>query len=120
MTTKHTIQKEFTSLNFIKTLNEKFCNLYIVEDFDIDPFTEWSTEFSAEYWYLKYHLLQDGEVEFDATEDGFVNLYKEENLNINWLTLTDKENFNLKCVDGNWKVEILNAKFNRLNEILNL
>ena len=117
--TKYSIDKEINTLGFLKNLIVKFNDLYFVGDFDIDPFTKWSTAFSSEYWHLKYYLLKDGEVKLSFDEDNFVYLCEEKKLNINWLTITDKVNFKLECVDGDWQIEILNSSFNQLNELLN-
>lgn len=116
---QHSVIKEINSLSFLKVLGSKF-NLYVIGEFEIEPFTKWSTEFASEYWFLKYNLLKNGEVKLKFSEDDFEFLCLENNLNIIWLTVTDHRNFILKCVDGNWRVEILDSEFDGLEELLNI
>lgn len=116
---KYSINKDFNSLNFLENLALEF-DLYFIGDFEVEPFTKWSTEFASEYWYLKYQLLKICEVKIKSEDSDFKFLFQEFNLNIIWLTVTDKKNFELKCVDGSWKVEVLNPSFDKLQELQNI
>ncbi|NHM03732.1 hypothetical protein [Flavobacterium celericrescens] len=116
---KFSINKDFNSLNFLENLAKKF-DLYLIGDFEVEPFTKWSMEFASEYWYLNYHLLKKGEVRLGNQDSELKFLFQESNLNIIWLTVTDKKNFELKCVDGSWEVKVLNPNFDRLQELLNI
>ena len=116
---QYLINQEINSLNFLKVLENKF-DLLLVGEFEVEPFTKWSTEFAANYWFLKYELLNEKEIKLNVTENEFEDFYAEKNLNIIWLTATDKKNFKLKCVDGSWQVEILNSTFDRIDEVISI
>lgn len=114
---QYSVNPEINCLSFLKILGHKF-DLYLVGDFEIEPFTKWSIEFAAEYWFLKYTILKEKEVKLNVSENNFKHLCIEKKLNIIWITITDKENFKLKCIDGNWQIEILNPTFDRLEELI--
>jgi hypothetical protein len=84
---------------FIKSI------IVLYGELEIEPFKEFSTGFQAEYWYLKYYLLKDKTVQLKVGE--FSNLYKEQSLNIIWLTVKDNESFILDCIDGEWYISFL-------------
>lgn len=100
-TTKTKVNLQVSSLEFLRFLNE--FKLFLLEDLEIEPFTKFSSEFGQEYWYAKYHILRDGEIFLDYDE--FLFLLNEKSLNIITLNITDKINFSLKCVDGDWFFE---------------
>jgi hypothetical protein len=116
---QYSINKEINSLSFLKTLGNKF-DSFLIGEFEVEPFTKWSTEFAAEYWFIKYSLLENKVVELDFSANELENLCAEKNLNVIWLTLTDKKNFKLKCVDGSWELEILNSTFDGLEVVTSL
>jgi hypothetical protein len=105
------------NLIFLKDLLDFEC-VYFIEDLEIEPFKKFSPEFSSEYWFLKYNLIKDGKYLID---DNFSSLFKEIDINIIWMTLSDLENFNLKCIDGTWFLEVLeeNIITDKIINILN-
>jgi len=104
------------SLMFLSKLLD-LNSTYFTEDIEIEPFDKFSPEFSSEYWFLKYNLLKEGKY---IIESNFNYLFKENNINNIWITLSDLENYKLTCKDGTWYIEFFNS--NRLNNelILNL
>lgn len=90
------------NLKFVKELRP--FNVYFIYDLEIDPFANFSTEFSAEYWYLKYHLLRDGKIMLDKD---FYQIFLEDSLNIIFFKITDLVNFSVECTDGEWYFKIL-------------
>ncbi|WP_372472552.1 hypothetical protein AB4865_06970 [Capnocytophaga sp. ARDL2] len=98
------------NLHFIKEINFS-CDLYLIEELDIEPFDTFSVDFSSEYWYLKYHLLRDKKVLLNI-EDSI--LFDEENINVIFFKATDLKSFVIECNDGNWYFRINKLDINAL------
>lgn len=71
-------------------------------ELDIEPFEEFSIEFQAEYWYIKYMLLRDGK--FNMEKDNYKEraFWKEKKLNVIWLSVKNNDNVIVECNDGEW------------------
>ncbi len=73
---KYPINKVFNSLSFIENLAGNF-DLYLSANFEVEPFTKWSAEFASEYWFLKYHLLLNGEIMIENNDCDLEYLFRE-------------------------------------------
>ena len=104
------LNSKIENLHFIKEIILS-CDLYLIEELDIDPFDTFSVDFSNEYWYLKYHLLRDKKVLL-TIEDSI--LFDEENINIVFFKITDLKSFIIECNDGNWYFKINKLDTNTL------
>jgi len=102
---KYSITAYIGNLALLNELLKITKQLLISNDLEIEPFTEFSLPFQAEYWYLKYLLLRDGKLKLELED--FKSLYEERNINIIWLNVTDEKNFVLECKDGNWFVSFI-------------
>lgn len=102
------IQKN-DNLHFIKEFIKKN-DLYLLGELEIDPFDKFSLDFSAEYWYLKYHLLRDEKILLTVEDDSI--LFDEKDINVVFFKVSDLENFSIECNDGNWYLRII-----KLNKI---
>lgn len=90
---------------------------YFVNDLEIEPFDKFSLGFSSEYWFLQYQLLKEKQYLID---DNFNFLFIENNINITSINISDLSNYNLKCVDGTWYIEILKLGDVTNNIVMNL
>jgi len=99
--------KIVNSINNLSLLKEI---ITLFGEFEIEPFKEFSLAFQAEYWYLKYHLLQDNAVQLEMGE--FSSVYEEQGLNVIWLSVKDNESFILECRDGGWFISFLKPNEN--------
>lgn len=97
------LRSKDNDLHFLKEIVQKN-DIYILEKLDIEPFVEFSLDFSAEYWYLKCHLLRDKRV-LISLEDSV--LFDEKDLNVVFFKLSDLKNFLIECVDGKWFFKII-------------
>lgn len=115
MTVIETIQirKEINSLANFKSLPTEF-ECFLKDDLEIEPFTKWSTNFAAVYWYAKYMVTVN---EYADLEEEIEDFFDEKDLNFIWLTMTDFSNYALKCMDGKWELEIYSNDEN-VREIL--
>jgi len=104
------LNSKIENLHFIKEIILS-CELYLIEELDIDPFDTFSVDFSSEYWYLKYHLLRDKKVLL-TIEDSI--LFDEENINVIFFKITDLKSFIIECIDGNWYFKINKLDTNTL------
>ena len=102
---KYRINEEFDNLNFLKQIVKEF-KTYLIGDLEIEPYIKFSTKFSSVYWYSCYHLLRDKKLVVD--EENF-DLFNENEINVIWFSITDNENFVIKCSDGIWYLEILKS-----------
>lgn len=85
-------------LPLVKTLK-----VFFLDDLEIDPYKRFSYEFSSSYWYIKYMLTQYETVPID--EEKFI-IFDTEEINVEWLTITDLMTFKIKCQDGDhWFLE---------------
>jgi len=98
---KFQIKDAFNNLCFLKELRNLSKEVVLYGDLEIEPFTELSLAFQAEYWYIKYHLLEDKKVDLN---NEFISFFDETDINIIWLYATDKKTFNLECKDGKWYI----------------
>ena len=110
------IDIDVNSLLFIKRLKD-VCDLYFVGELEIEPYTVWTDRFATVYWYTKYHLLRDSQFDLTSKLEDLDGLLDEQNLNIIWLTLTDKINFTLKVTDGNWTLICLSNNGTHCDQI---
>lgn len=78
-------------------------------ELEVEPYSKFSIEFQAEYWYVKYSLLSEGSIQLQF--ENFQNLFQEREINVIWFNITDKETFSLNCKDGDWYLS-----FSKLNE----
>ncbi len=104
---KYKINEEFYNLNFLKKIVIEF-ETYLIGEIEIEPFNKFSLEFSSAYWYSCYHLLRDKMLIVDKE---IFHLFNEDKINIIWFSITDNENFVIKCLDGEWFLELLNSNF---------
>ena len=95
--------KTDNNLKFLKNILDKE-DIYLANDLEIDPFDKFSSEFSAQYWYIMYHLCRDKKILID---DETNTLFEEDNLNIITFTITDFKKFSIECIDGDWRFKIL-------------
>ncbi|MDN3588092.1 hypothetical protein QWY86_15520 [Pedobacter aquatilis] len=94
---KYKIINELKSLDFIKNILLIEPKVRLCGELEIEPYVEFSVNFQADYWYIKYLLLRDQYV--DLTNE-FESLFSEPDLNIIWLRLTDGNTFVLEFNDG--------------------
>ncbi|ATP58015.1 hypothetical protein CPT03_16855 [Pedobacter ginsengisoli] len=94
---KYKIINELKSLDFIKDILLIEPKVRLCGELEIEPYVEFSVNFQADYWYIKYLLLRDQYV--DLTNE-FESLFSEPDLNIIWLRLTDGNTFVLEFNDG--------------------
>lgn len=87
------------NLFFITELLKKSHKITLYGDLEIEPYTEFSLQFQAEYWYLKYMLVINKGIVFEE-EDVDKKFFSEEKINIIWLNITDGTDFILECKDG--------------------
>ena len=99
---KHRIKDSIEDLLFMKELLKVSKHLIICGELEIEPFTEFSVAFQAEYWYLKYQLVITSEVELEGGD--FESLYEEKNINVVWLSIKDEKGLTLDCIDGDWYI----------------
>lgn len=104
------------NLTFLKVLID-FKNTYFINEIEIEPFEKFSLGFSSEYWYLQYHLLKDKKISID---ENFDFLFRENKINIIYLSISDLNSFNIKCNDGNWYIDILKINEVSINLLLSL
>ncbi|MEZ2339328.1 hypothetical protein AB6735_27025 [Mucilaginibacter sp. RCC_168] len=107
---KFKITNEIHDLTFLKRLKCEAKRTKLIKELEIEPFTNFSLRFQAEYWYIKYMLLLNKVLYLNDEE--FESLYTEDSLNIIWLSVTDDESFTLNCIDGIW---YLNTTKNSIN-----
>jgi len=116
-------QPESTKYKILGTINdlsiiERFLGIYntaiLYNNLEIEPYKEFSTAFQADYWYIKYYLLKDGNL--DLSEFELSAFYREKYLNIIWLSVKVKDNSIIECKDGVWFITILTQDKN--NEAL--
>ncbi|MHA4895355.1 hypothetical protein ACXZ1K_11420 [Pedobacter sp. PWIIR3] len=90
-------------LHFLKQFVEHSNSVSLYGEFEIEPFTVFSIEFQAAYWYLKYLVLKNQVVRLDYDTYAF---YDENNLNVIWLSVKNEHNSIIECRDGNWSVRL--------------
>lgn len=100
------IIKAIESLAFLKKLLSLVGRVKLYGELEIEPFTEFSISFQANYWFIKYMLLSNGTFELDEESSGLLN---ETNINVIWASLTNDTDFIIECKDGDWYVTFLRA-----------
>jgi hypothetical protein len=116
---KYKIINELKSLAFIRDILLIEPKVRLYGELEIEPYVEFSVNFQADYWYIKYLLLRDQYV--DLTNE-FESLFSEPDLNIIWLRLTDGNTFVLEFNDGQPFVSFLkeNTSIKKYFELLTL
>ena len=104
---KYKIGAPIEDLLLVKQLLELSSELIMFGEFEIEPFTEFTLGFQAQYWYLKYYLLRDDKVTLENGE--FSKIFEEKQINIIWLNIRNDGNFILECKDGVWYITIIGA-----------
>ena len=79
----------------------------IVGDLEITPYERFKPEFGNIYWYFQYLLLKEGRVVIEKEDiiDEYKDFFFESELNFEWVNLTDKSNYLIKCIDGQWRID---------------
>jgi len=115
---KFLINENIDSLIYFKNLFKKSNIIKLENDLEIEPFTEWSTSFSADYWYFKYNLLKNRYIDIlqSESEDIYYSFFYETKLNFINLTLFDCENYKIQFIDGNCYLDIFNLNIDFSNE----
>lgn len=111
----YSLSSKDNDLHFLKDIVQK-SDLYLLEELEIEPFVKFSLDFSAEYWYLKYHLLRDKRV-LVSLEDSV--LFDEKDLNVIFFKLSDLKSFIIECIDGKWYFKIVTLS-NISEEVFNI
>lgn len=111
---KYVIKDSIQSLLYFKPIFEISNNIKITDELDIEPFKSFSLEFSSIYWYFKYCLLKDKEINIDKNEihKDYKEFFIEKNLNFIFLNLCEESNYKIYCIDGNFHIEIYNESLN--------
>lgn len=110
---KFIINDEVNSLAYFNRLIETSKVIEIQDTLVIEPFNEFSTGFGNVYWYFKYLLLKDQasiKILNDDIYDEFKDFFFESDINIIWINILDRCNYEINCIDGNFYVSIFNME----------
>lgn len=104
MINKFRLLDSVRDLSLVKKFIENSNKVTLYGELEIEPFTEFSLPFQAQYWYLKFMLLQNGKLDIVSNEHRA--LYEETNLNIIWLSVRNHSKTIIECKDGEWIVRL--------------
>ncbi len=107
---KFKVQKHVNNLLFFDLFFQFSDKIQIIGELEITPYQTFKAEFSSIYWYFQYTLLKDGVCEIlkkDIFEEYF-SFFSETDINFEWITIKDDNNYTLNCIDGNWVIETYN------------
>jgi len=74
---KFRILTEIKSLAFIQDLLKVESKIHLFDELEIEPYVEFSNNFQANYWHIKYLLLKDKNIILTSEHE---NLYHEKEL----------------------------------------
>jgi hypothetical protein len=74
---------------------------------EITPLKKFKPEFGNIYWYFQYLLLKEGKVVIEKEDiiDEYKDFFLESEVNFEWVNLTDASNYQVKCIDGLWRID---------------
>ena len=98
--TKYRILDTIYDLSLVQQFIGTSDTVTIYGELEIEPFVEFSLAFQANYWYLQYMLLKNGEIDLEKNEQ--MALYNERDLNIIWLNIKNESDTVIECKDGIW------------------
>jgi hypothetical protein len=102
------IDNNVDSLSYFNSLIRTSERIKLVGELDIEPFKDFDSDFGCIYWYLKYHLLKDSEIELlkEDIKNDCIDFFTKENLNIITIHIVDLENYEIECIDGRFYINI--------------
>ena len=120
--TTHKITSEINNLIFFKPLLSYYDSFEILGDLEITPFKGFKAEYGNIYWFFHYLILKEGKVvvEKEELEGEYKFFFTETEVNFEWIKIHSTSNFEIKCIDGRWTVDVYNKDLNKVVESLNV
>lgn len=116
------IKQHIPNLMYFWPLFNVSMQIEIVGNLEITPYKRFRPEYGTIYWYFEYLLLKEGRVVIAKEDviDEYKDFFFESELNFEWVNLTDKSNYLIKCIDGQWRIDTYNLEcFDLAKSIVN-
>lgn len=107
---KYNVVTDVNNLMHFRNLFSISTEIEISGELEVTPYNKFNPKFSSDYWYFQYMILKNGKIviEKEEIEEEYNSFFHETKINIEWICITDKINYQIKCDDGVWTIELFN------------